>query len=332
MGQGPEAFDLNERGLAAAGRGDQAGAERLYRQAMDEWRKMGSDYKAHLGTSEYNLGQTLCAEGRRNEALPVLEDSLHLLRESLGVRHIHTLSAMNYLASLQLMMGDAIHADALFHEALPVERDLYPKDGQLALTLGGLSTILVRAGKSVEALPLAEEELSIALQEDGEQSLQAALAYANVAAVHKWAGRYARALPLYRKSLSIYNHVVGPEHPRTASVLTEIGLMEMEDGNYTLAERDMLHALDIAERSPAWTFEQWIAESNLGTLRFKQGKYDDAARRLTRSVTLQEQAGIHTGRDLAFTLEELAKVREKQRRFQDAKQLRDQAVMVSTFR
>jgi tetratricopeptide (TPR) repeat protein len=293
---------------------------------------MGPDYRAHLGTTEFNLGQALCAQGRRPEARPVLRDALDLLRGTVGIRHLNTLSAANFLGGLELMLGDVASADVLFREALPVERELYPKDAQLSLTLGGLSSILMRQNKVAEALPMAEEALTLALAAEGEQSLYAALAYSNVAAVHKWEQRYDRALPLYRKSLSIYQHLLGPEHPRSAGLLMDIGMLEMEEGNYTLAEHDLLHAMDVVGRSPAWAFEQWIGESNLGMLRLKQGKYDEAARRLSRSVTLQEQAGIQGGRDLAITLEDLAQVREKQRRYDDAKQLRNRASMVSGYR
>jgi tetratricopeptide (TPR) repeat protein len=332
MAQGREGYELNDRGLQAAARGDQVAAEQFYRQAIQVWRAMGPDYRAHLGTTENNLGQALCAQGRRGEALPVLEDAVQLLRATAGVRHINTLIAMNYLASVQLMMGDAPHAESLFREALPVEREIYPKDAQLALTLGGLSSILGREDKTAEALPLAEEALNISLAAKGEQSLQAALAYANVASIHKRAQRYDRASPLYRKALSIYQQLLGPDHPRTASILTEIGLLEMEDGNYTLAERDMLHALQIVSRPPGWNFERWIGETDLGILRFRQGKYNEAAQWLTHSANLQEEAGIHAGPDLALTLETLSKVRDKQRRFDDAQQLRDKAVMVSGYR
>jgi tetratricopeptide (TPR) repeat protein len=331
MGQPGEARDLNDRGLLAGKRGDQAEAEKLYREAMVKWRALGPEFQPHLGITEYNLSQALCAQGRRKEARPVLEEALALLRGSLGVRHLNTLSVMNYLGTLRLMLGDADGAEALFREALPIERDLYPKDEQLMLSLGGLSSILIRQRRLDEALPMAEESLALALATSGEISLQAALAYANVAAVHKWAQRYDRALPLYRKSLSIYERLVGPEHPRTASILGEIGLIEMEDHNYTLAERDMLRSLDIAQRSPGWAFEEWVGESNLGTLRFHEGKYDDAARRLTRSIKLQEDAGVHGGSDMVLTLETLAKVREKQRRYDDARQLRDRAVTMSSF-
>jgi len=323
LGLGSEARERNERGLQAASRGDQAGAEKLYREAIEQWGRLGPEFSPHLGITEFNLAQSLCAQGRRGEAMPVLEDSLARLRGSLGVRHLSTLSVMNYLASLRLMLGDMPGAETLLREALPIERELYPRDEQLPLTLGALSSLLVRRKQVAEALPLAEEALTLSLQVSGEDSLQAALAYADVAAVHKWANRYDRALPLYRKALSLYERLVGPDHPRTAGVLGEIGLIEMEDGNYALAERDMLRSLEIAQHAPGWTFEEWIGESNLGMLRYKQGKYDEAARRFGRSLSLQEQAGIHGGPDLALTLESLAKVRDKQRRYADAKELRE---------
>lgn len=327
MGQGPEARDWNERGLEAAKRGDAAGAEKLYRQSIQEWRRMGSGYAPHLGITEYNLGQALCAQGRLGDAMPVVEDALKLLRGSLGARHLYTLSVMNYLGSLRLMLGDTEGGAALFREALPLERELYPKDEQLSLTLGGLSSVLVREKHPAEALPLAEESLTLALETSGEQSLASALAYANVASVYKWEQRYDRALPLYRKALSIYERLVGPDHPRTAGIQGEIGLLEMEDGKFTLAERDMQRSLDIAQRS-GWAFEQWIAESNLGMLRYRQGKLEEAAGLLTRSMSKQEQAGIRGGLDMAVTIDTLAKVREKQRRFDEARELREREATV----
>jgi len=332
-GQGREGFDLNDRGLEAAGRGQQAEAERLYREAIEVWRKMGPEYAAHRATVEYNLGQSLCAQGRRREAIEVLEDALEVYRGTLGMSHINTLTIVNYLAATRFMLGDTGRAAVLYQEALPVERELYPKDVQLARTLGGLSSILVREGKTADAVPPAEESLTIALAAEGEDSLDAALAYANAARAHQWAGHAERALPLYRKSLSIYERLVGPGHPRVASILTEVGLIEMQEGKDSLAERDLLHAMNLlAKGPPVWMFEQWVAENNLGLLRLKQGKLDEAGRLLTHSLALQEQAGVRAGLDRAATLKALAQVRDKQRRYEDAKQLREQAVTISSYR
>jgi hypothetical protein len=67
-------------------------------------------------------------------------------------------------------------------------------------------------------------------------------------------------------------------------------------------------------------------------LRFRQARYTEAARWLESSLRLQEQAGMHEGIELTITLETLAKVREKQRRFDDAQQSRDRAAMGSAYR
>jgi len=47
----------------------------------------------------------------------------------------------------------------LFNEALPIERELYPNDTQLARTLGGLASLAMREGQTDKAIPLAEEAL-----------------------------------------------------------------------------------------------------------------------------------------------------------------------------
>ena len=79
--------------------------------------------------------------------------------------------------------------------------------------------------------------MTIALKADGDNGLDAALAYSNVAEAHRMAGRPERALPLYKKARAIYERVLGPDHPRVASVLSQEGLILMEDGKLSLAEK-----------------------------------------------------------------------------------------------
>ena len=77
---------------------------------------------------------------------------------------------MNELATNYLMTGDPDRAAALYREALPIERELYPRDIQTARTLEGLSYGLVRQVQGQEALQLAEEALGIAIESHrGEQ-------------------------------------------------------------------------------------------------------------------------------------------------------------------
>ncbi|HEV3198650.1 MAG TPA: tetratricopeptide repeat protein [Bryobacteraceae bacterium] len=328
-----DGFKLNDLGLAAATRSDHAEAERLYGEAITVWKRMGPQYQAHLATTQGNLAETLCMEGKRSEGARLFEESLATHRQILGSTNLRTLTIMNLLAGAYLMLGTDDRAASLFDEALRVEREHYPNDLQLARSLAGLSLMRLRAKRPDEALPLAEEALNLTLKTGSENGLDAALAYANVGEAHRWLGHTDRALPLLRKARSIYESILGPTHPRVASVLSQEGLIYMQDGKYSLAEKDMLQSLDfLAKSCPACTFEQLVSESNLGMLRLRQGKYAEADRLLTHVVSTEERYMARPGSDMATALQALAQVREKQRRYEDAAQLHKRADMILEYR
>src|SRR4051812_11180324 len=188
-------FELNVRGLDASARGDHAQAERLFREAGKVWQALGPAYEAHMATTQTNLAQALSGQGKRREATDVLEGAMAQFRHSRGIENLYSLTALNLLGANYLMLGEDARADAVFEEALGVERRLYPADVQLSRSLAGLSLLRLRAGQIDAALPLAEEALTVALRAEGDNTLDAALVYSNVAEVHRMAGRPERALP-----------------------------------------------------------------------------------------------------------------------------------------
>jgi tetratricopeptide (TPR) repeat protein len=327
-----EAFNLNEHGLAISDR-DPAGAERLYHQALDMWRELGPEYELHMAITESNLAHSLCAMGKRREGAQAFERALVVFRRRLGVRDERTLTTMNLLGGMDLMLGDYEAGGALFNEALPIERELFPHDIQLARTLTGLASYKLETGKTEDALPFAEEGLEIALKAGGENSLDTALAYGTVAEIHRSSGRGDRALPLYRKARAIYERLLGPSHVRVASVLSQEGLILMSDGKFSLAEQQMKKSLAILETTcPGCTLEMIVAETNLGILRLKQRKYGEADRLLSHAIALQEQYASHPTNDFAYTLKALALVREKEHLFEDAARLSKRASLIESYR
>src|SRR5437879_4833542 len=93
------AAEWNDRGLAAAARGDQAEAERSYQQAIERWKSLGPAYQAHLAISQLNLGQTYSAQAKRREGAEIFEEALAKLRRTMGIRNEWTLTAMNLLGA-----------------------------------------------------------------------------------------------------------------------------------------------------------------------------------------------------------------------------------------
>jgi tetratricopeptide (TPR) repeat protein len=331
--QPQDARNLNEQGLEAYQRGSYVEAEQLHRRAIPLWEAMGSEFEPHLAISKMNLAQALAAEGHRTEAAATLEESVAAFKHSLGPNDIRTLTAMNLLGGIYLMMGDYNRGGLLFQEALPIERKYFPDDAQTARSLGGLACIHYREKRPQEALPLAEEALRIAVKATGDDSLDAALAYANVAEAQRLNNHPARALPLYRKSRAIYERALGPAHPRVGTVLAQEGLMELGDGQVATAEKTLLRAVSIIEKAcPLCTYERWIAESNLALVRVRQGKYQQADRLFSEVLDMQEKAAPQPTADIAVTLRALAFIRDKEHKPEEAARLNQRASTLLSYR
>lgn len=325
------ANDLNDRGLQALSQGDYLAAEQLTRQALETWRALGPAYQPHYATSLLNLGEAVCGQGRWREAAGIYEEALAINRRTLGESHLHTVLNLDALANVLMQTGDVDRAAALFEEALAIEREHFPDSVQFSHSLLGVAMLAERAGRLDDALPSAEQSLTVALAAGGE-TVDSALAYIELAQIHRQAGRPERAVPLLRKALAIDQRLLGPEHPATAGVLSQEGLAYIDDHKLGLAEQDLLQAVGVLERCHGCYYPLAIAKNNLGLLRFRQKRYEQAAQLLTEALSLQEGSGRSPTADIANTLRLLADVRDQEHRPDEAAQLRRRALAVQSYR
>jgi tetratricopeptide (TPR) repeat protein len=262
-----------------------------------------------------------------------LEESLALHRKTIGTRAHRTLSNMNLLASNYLMIGRSDESETLFRESLSIAKEEFPKDIQTARALEGLSSVMVRRGNAAEAIFFSEEALRIAIPAAGEDSLDAALAYANVAEAQRSMGHPERALPLFRKSRALYEKELGADHPRVAALMSQEGVLMLEEGKSATAEQMMTQALKSLDLScPKCYVERAIAENNLAVLRLRQKRYADAGQLLAHVIALREDFTAEPGQELADTLRLLAAIRQKEKRFEDAERLTHKANMILGYR
>jgi tetratricopeptide (TPR) repeat protein len=328
-----KAQSLNSSGNRVSEAGNYREAKQLYQESIAIWQSLGPEFDGHTAGTLLNLAVALAGEGQRQEATKVLEEALVLHRRALGVTHHHTLSNMNLLATNYLMLGQPDRAEPLLQEALPIERELYPQDIQTARTLEGLSNLMIRRGQITEALAPAEEALQIALQAAREDNVELGLAYTSVAEAHRVANASERALPLYRKARWLYEQSLGPEHPRVAGLLSQEGLILLQDGKLSLAEQAMVRSVGILQKSCSQcVVELAILQSNLGILRLKQKRYAEADQALSRAVELREKFTANPGPELADVLHLLAVAREKERLYEDAARLNARVEMIRGYR
>jgi len=331
--QGEKAIQLNLQGNRLAEAGHYAEALPVYRDTLDIWRSLGADYEGHLAATLLNYGIALAGNGQRPAAVKVLEQALALHRKALGPEHHRTIINMNLLAGNYLMLDDSAKAEELFNAALQIERAQFPNDSQTARTLEGLSSVSIQRERGMEALAFSEEALTIAIKSTGEESVDTALAYASVAEGHRFMGATERALPLYRKARMLYEKALGPAHPRVATLLSQEGLILMNDGKLSMAEKAMTECLDILRKScPDCVTEISLAETNLGLLRLRQKRWAEANTALTTAVEMREKFSLRPGPELADALQNLAIAREKLRLYDDAARLNSRAQMIRGLR
>jgi tetratricopeptide (TPR) repeat protein len=144
----------------------------------------------------------------------------------------------------------------------------------------------LRAGDPNEALPFADEALSVALKAEGGEGPESATMYRNVAQVRQAAHRLDLALPLFRKARAILERLGKTNDPKYASLLSQEGVALMDDGKLGLAESGMRRAIELLST----VFELAVAQSNLGLLRMRQKKYAEADELLTKALFGEQDA------------------------------------------
>jgi tetratricopeptide (TPR) repeat protein len=308
-----EAIALNRRGLEAAERRDYAEAEKYYRQSAGIYRALGPQFAAHLSIELFNLGQSICGQDKWREGAGMFDESLTLSRRALGPQHMQTAADLNALGNVSMLLGDATQAERLLGEALVIERVNFPDNIQIAHTLAGLSSLKLRANRTDEALPLAEEALSVTLKAEPVEGFEAAIMYQNVGLIHRMAHRPERALPLLRKARAIMERLGRTSEPRYASILSEEGLAWMDDGNSALAERELKRALEMLSRSRGAAFELATAQHNLSQFYVKQRKYKEAEELLTKAMAVEEQVNAERAAQTQATRDELSRMRSTYR-------------------
>lgn len=295
-----EALDLNRRGVEAAARRDFTQAERDYRSAAAIYRSLGPAYEAHLSIALYNLAEAACGKGDWRGSEAIFAESLDLSRRAFGSKDLHTLSGLNALGHVRMMLGESDIADANFQEARQIGRESYPRDMQLAFALAGLSTLLLRQGEPEAALPDADEALRIAIDAQPGEGVETALMYQNVGQIHRAAGRPERATPMLRKARAIYERTGSDADPRYAMLLSEEGLAFMDEGRFGGAGVDMQRAIKLLEPCSGCNFELAIARNNLGLLRMRQKKYAEAGNLLREALNAEERFSP-TAAEIAIT-------------------------------
>ncbi|GCE06116.1 FxSxx-COOH system tetratricopeptide repeat protein [Dictyobacter aurantiacus] len=141
---------------------------------------------------------------------------------------------------------------------------------------------------------------------------------------------YVEAEPLFERALRIREQVQGPEHPSTATNLSNLAFLYEEQGRYAEAEPLFERALRISEqgRGPEHPSTA-INLNNLAILYEEQGRYAEAEPLFERALRIREQVLGPEHPSTATNLNNLGLLYKIQGRYAEAEPLYERALRIS---
>lgn len=282
----------------------------LEKGAHESLPKLDADpiVKARL---EAALARSFMALGRHEEARPLAEESYRIFRE-LGVRDrefVRVATAVGFQLKVRGHLDEAI---VCYQEAVDAARGNVEMPPQaLPATMDNLARMLERTGRSDAAREMLEEALAIArstLPQDDRVTLDLISDASEIYGRH---GRLAEGEALRDQALAAFRAKHGDTHVSIANLLFHWSVIHQDVGQLETAEQEILEALRIyAVVHREANSETAEARTCLGSIRFRQGRLDEAEALFKQSLAETRASSGEATAAIAQGLVNLAEVEE----------------------
>jgi len=164
-----------------------------------------------------------------------------------------------------------------------------------------------------EAIKLFEEALALGQTLFGENSVEIAAIYHNMASAYKNQGDYPQALEWHQKALVIREKALGKEHPDTASTYNNMAIVYYSQGDYPKALEWHQKALVIREKALGKEHPDTAKTyNNMAGVYYGQGDYPKALEWYQKALDIHEKALGKEHPDTASTYNNMANVYDDQ--------------------
>ncbi len=185
-------------------------------------------------------------------------------------------------------------------ETLPAEKK---EQLRYAAELNHRVSGLWKAGRSREALPLAQEALDIRRRILGTVHEDTAESFFNLGAQYEALGEYAKAEPLYLQAIEIQRIVLGENHPDYVASLIHLAGLYQAQGDYARAEPLLRRALEIRKKVLGENHPDYAASRDaLGYLYWVQCDYVRAEPLMRQALEIDKKVLGENHPDYAASL------------------------------
>ncbi|HEX8819302.1 MAG TPA: tetratricopeptide repeat-containing protein kinase family protein, partial [Archangium sp.] len=240
-------------GVVYSAQGDAAAAEASQRNALVVLEQAasapGSAGDGHeTAVVLRRLGNTLSAQGRHAEALPVYERARVAFVKALGGEHPRVGSTLVNIGTTLSALGRHDEALEPLRQGVGIlERTLPVRHPFRAVALDALGAALWREGKPDEAVRVLRRAVEAAEQTRGPTHPDVAQPCSTLGQVLVEAGRASEAVEVLERAVGIRERTLGPKHPELAAPLTGLGEALLKLGRASEALTPLERALALRE-------------------------------------------------------------------------------------
>ncbi len=205
-----------------------------------------SDQPEKLGMMLRTMGMVYRRLGEYGEAMPLLEESLALLRTTHRANEVEVYNALNELGNLAAQNEDLPRARQHYEEALGIAGDVANLDERdLADILKNLGDIYVEQGELELGRSALERALDIRTRHFGPESTAVAKTMSSLAGILVRTEEYDEAIELLERSLAIRIKRNHPTHHRVGYGYYFLGEAQHKAGRYDEARGNLETAVEI---------------------------------------------------------------------------------------
>lgn len=195
-------------------------------------------------------------------------------------------------------------------------------DEDVIWVFAGLGRFYSGQGLFAIAQSWSEQCIVVVAERLGNEHLDIAGSYNNLAAVYYAQGRYGEAESLFMEALEIRQRLLGSEHPEVATSYNNLALVYTAQGRYADAEPLFMRALELRQKLLGQThLEVATSYNNLALVYKAQGRYADAEPLFMRTLILRQRLLGLEHPDVATSYNNLALLYNAQGKYTKAEPL-----------
>lgn len=278
--------------------GDNQEAEKYLREALSGLRDSAEVTVAEV-EANIALGGVLIAERRLDEAETVLQQSLQLARDNLGVEHETVGAALAELGTVSYRRNKIDPAIDFYSQALAILAQASgPESANAMGARSNLAICLSQTNRRDEALQLLTSYLATARTRYDNDHPALAATLENLGSLFRQTGAWPQAETAHREAYEIRRRFYGDNHEYTAHSLHNLAASVTQTRGNVEAEPLVRKAIEAYEKTLGPNSDSTILSvSNLGVNLLHQKRYAEAEPYLCRAYqhrqeTLGEENGL----------------------------------------